>query len=106
MAFSSVIHRPKVQIDIHARDLLEQKPGLDGLTELDHIILGALLVSTPPLDDKHKSAATNWANEEELQVLLWSYLDGASRGETLPLYAANSRTGSVDLPPYTSLAHV
>ncbi|KAF8608552.1 hypothetical protein BDV93DRAFT_518642 [Ceratobasidium sp. AG-I] len=102
LVLSNIRHRHKIQIDIHAQDVLEQTPGADGLTELDHIVLGALLVSTPPCDEKNNSARTDWASEEELQALLWSCLEGPAQGEVLPLYAVNTRAGSIDLPPYTS----
>lgn len=101
---SNIRHRHKIQIDIHARDLLEQTPGPDGLTELDHVFLGALLVSTPPFDERSKPMSADWSSESELQGLLWSNLERPTRHDELPIYAAHGfrRTGSLDLPPYTS----
>ncbi|KAG8725050.1 hypothetical protein FRC09_009324 [Ceratobasidium sp. 395] len=99
--FYMIPHKPKIQIHVYARDLLGQTPGEDELTELDHVVLGALLLYGGPITQrKGRAPPEGWMDEEALQNLLWSSHAGPADGEIPPLYAVIAEAiGDNDLPP-------
>ncbi|KAG8699963.1 hypothetical protein FRC08_005004 [Ceratobasidium sp. 394] len=99
--FRTVPHKPKVQIYVYARDLLRQMSRRDGLADLDHVVLGAVLLYGGPLVQRHNCAPSEgWNSEEALQDWLWSRHTRPAPGTLLPLYSvAAEAVDSDDLPP-------
>ncbi|KAB5589137.1 hypothetical protein CTheo_7422 [Ceratobasidium theobromae] len=91
--------KPKIRIDVHARDLLRQELGEDALTDLDHVILGALLAYMS--GGQRRQDSGDGVDESQLQEQLRSFVATRLSCETLPLYQARSSL-EVQPPPYSS----
>jgi hypothetical protein len=85
--------KPSIKIDVHAGHLLQQVLGEDGLTDLDHVVLGALLACVSG-GRKQGKEPKGWLNEAQLQEQLRSrcLTQTCQSSETLPLYQSDSST--------------
>ncbi|KAG8730887.1 hypothetical protein FRC11_005581 [Ceratobasidium sp. 423] len=90
--------KPRVKISLHSRDSLQRITHEDGFTDIDHVVLGALLTCTHG-GRKRGREPDGWLNEAQLQEHLRAQrqLYRARSTETLPLYQA--RPSAETLPP-------
>ncbi|KAJ1304697.1 hypothetical protein OPQ81_005836 [Rhizoctonia solani] len=91
-----------IKIDLHTRDSLQRIAHEDGLTDMDHVVLGALLTCTHG-GRKRGKEPDGWLNEAQLQEHLRAQrqLHRTRSSETLPVY--QTRPSFETLPPaYTS----
>ncbi|QRV93847.1 hypothetical protein RhiJN_21865 [Ceratobasidium sp. AG-Ba] len=93
--------KPRYYIHITDQHLLRQTLGADGLTELDHVVLSALLICAQlPTQRKTRGTPEGWMDEAALQNLLWSSRSPTVPGDVPPLYTTIAGAINQDgLPP-------
>ncbi|CEL60788.1 hypothetical protein RSOLAG1IB_04027 [Rhizoctonia solani AG-1 IB] len=103
VTFCSPTGKPGIKIDLYSRECLYRTVREDGLTDMDHVILGALLSCTSG-GRKRGKVPEGWLNEAQLQEHLRAQrqIYRTRSNETLPLYRARSSTHMESPPPYAS----
>lgn len=103
LVFCFIPGKPKVKIDLHSRGLLREEVGEDAFTDLDHVVLSALLTVMSG-GRKAQRPPAGWLNEAQLQERLLAQhraLQPNRSTDTLPLYQAPSSLEGGP-PPYAS----
>ncbi|CUA66727.1 hypothetical protein RSOLAG22IIIB_00174 [Rhizoctonia solani] len=102
MTLQDMPGNPWIKIDLHSRDSLQRIVHEDGFTDLDHVVLGALLTCTHA-GRKPGREPDGWLNETQLQEHLRAknQLNRAQSIDTLPVYRAR-RSGETLPPAYGS----
>ncbi|CAE6416983.1 unnamed protein product [Rhizoctonia solani] len=90
--------KPGIKFDFYSRDCLHRAVHEDGFTDMDHVILGALLSCTSG-GRKRGKEPEGWLNEAQLRDHLRALrqVHRTRSNETLPLYRARSSMEA--LPP-------
>ncbi|CAE6366158.1 unnamed protein product [Rhizoctonia solani] len=104
MTLQDMPGNPWIKISLHIRDSLQRIAHEDGLTDLDHVVLGALLTCTHA-GRKRGREPDGWLNETQLREHLRAkrQLNRTQSIDTLPAYRA-SQSGETLPPAYGSRA--